>query len=69
MAARAGPPPPDVLSQIPRIPNLRDLAAFQPARPQSLPNLPAPFQNVETHDKYVSFFCFCFCFKDVCDFF
>ena len=64
MAAPVGPPP---LDSMPRIPDLHGLDAFQPAIPQSLPNLPAPIQNVETRDEYVSFFCFCF--KDVCDFF
>ncbi|XP_065616872.1 uncharacterized protein LOC112032860 [Quercus suber] len=52
MAARAGPPPPDFLYSIPRIPDLDGLAAFQKAIPQSLPNLPAPIQNVEIHDGY-----------------
>ena len=55
MAAPAGPPPPDF---IPRIPDLDGLDAFQPAIPQSLPNFPAPIENVETHDGYVSFFFF-----------
>ncbi|XP_030942542.1 uncharacterized protein LOC115967564 [Quercus lobata] len=49
MAAPAGPPPPDF---IPQIPDLDGLDAFQPAIPQSLPNLPAPIQSVETHDGY-----------------
>ena len=66
MAAPAGPPPPNF---IPRILDLDGLDAFQPAIPQSLPNLPAPIQNVETHDGYVSFFFFLGGFKDVCDFF
>ena len=58
--ARAGPPPRDFLPEIQRIPDLHGLHAFQPDRPQSLPNLPAPIQNVETHDRYVSFFFFFF---------
>lgn len=56
MAARAGLLPLDFLSSIPRVPDLDGLDAFQEAIPQSLPNLPAPIQNVETHDGNVSFF-------------
>ena len=52
MAAPAGPPPPNFIPQIPRILDLHGLDAFQPAIPQSLPNLPAPIQNVENHDGY-----------------
>uniref|UniRef100_A0A7N2MXZ3 Uncharacterized protein n=1 Tax=Quercus lobata TaxID=97700 RepID=A0A7N2MXZ3_QUELO len=51
--APAGPPPPDFLSLIQRIPDLDGLDAFQQGIPQSLPNLLAPIQNVETHDGYL----------------
>ena len=52
----AAPPP----SAIQRIPDPDDLEAFKEDPPQSLPNLPAPIQTVETHDEDVSIFWFLF---------
>ena len=62
MAAPAGPPPPDFLRNIQRIPNLHGLGAFQQGTPEPLRILPAPIPNVETHDGYVRFFLLLFLF-------